>query len=73
MARRYVLPSGLVLEVGALNSNILRTGAKEYPGMGMTSNAALADVAGELAWDESGERQRAVKERSSSSSRVCCR
>lgn len=50
MGRRYTLPSGLVLELCALNSSSLETGPKFLAGMGRVEEAAFNKVAGEFRW-----------------------
>jgi hypothetical protein len=50
MGRRYTLPSGLVLEICALNSSSLETGPKFLAGMGRVEEAAFNKVAGEFQW-----------------------
>jgi len=52
MGRRFTLPSGLVLEVCALNSSSLETGPKFLAGMGRIEEAAFADVTKQLGWAE---------------------
>lgn len=52
MGRRYVLPSGLVLDLCALNSSSLETGKNFLAGMGRIQEGAFADVAGMLGWSE---------------------
>lgn len=50
MARRFGLPNGMVLEICALNSSSLETGAKFLAGMGRTDEAAFNKAAATLAW-----------------------
>jgi hypothetical protein len=51
MGRRFTLPSGLVLEVCAVNSSSLETGPKFLAGMGQIEQAAFSEVASEFKWD----------------------
>ena len=50
MGRRYQLPCGLTLEIGALNSNALEQGKNFLAGMGRTEEGAFAKVENELGW-----------------------
>ena len=52
MGRRYVLPSGLVLEICALNSSSLETGKQFLAGMGRIEENAFTDIANEFKWQE---------------------
>ncbi|PRP96462.1 3',5'-cyclic adenosine monophosphate phosphodiesterase CpdA [Enhygromyxa salina] len=50
MARRFICPNGLVLEVGGLNSSSLEQGSNWLAGMGRVNDAALTDIAETLEW-----------------------
>lgn len=50
MARRFLLPCGLVFEVAALNSSSLSTGKKFLAGMGKTDEAGWAEASAALGW-----------------------
>lgn len=50
MGRRFVLPSGLTLEIAALNSSSLQTGKKFLAGMGRIDTHALEDISLALQW-----------------------
>jgi predicted phosphodiesterase len=50
MGRRFVLPSGITLDVCALNSSSLASGANFLAGMGRIQENAFSEVAGELQW-----------------------
>jgi 3',5'-cyclic AMP phosphodiesterase CpdA len=50
MARRYALPSGVVVEVCALNSSSLEQGKHFLAGMGRVEEGAFADAASTLRW-----------------------
>lgn len=52
MGRRFVLPSGIVIEACALNSSSLATGKHFLAGMGRITEQSFADVAEELGWKE---------------------
>jgi len=52
MARRYVLPSGIVLEVCALNSSSLETGKNFLAGMGKIDEASFDDIAKRFRWQD---------------------
>ncbi|QIO59967.1 MULTISPECIES: metallophosphoesterase family protein [Rhizobium] len=52
MGRRFVLPSGIVIEACALNSSSLATGRKFLAGMGRIDEASFVDVAKELGWSD---------------------
>lgn len=52
MGRRFVLPSGLTLDVAALNSSSLQTGKDFLAGMGKIEEQALDEIALELDWSE---------------------
>jgi 3',5'-cyclic AMP phosphodiesterase CpdA len=54
MARRFVMPSGLVLDVGGLNTSALETGADWLTGMGRVADGAFSDVELTLGWSEPG-------------------
>jgi len=56
MGRRYVLPSGLVLEVAGLNSSSLETGHSFLAGVGRVNEAAFETVANKLRWNDSTSR-----------------
>lgn len=60
MARRFVCPSGLVLDVGALNSSSLEQGQNWLAGMGRVDDGAFADIAKTLGW-ESGRASMALR------------
>ncbi len=53
MGRRFVLPSGVVLEVCAVNSSSLETGADFLAGMGRIEERAFDKVAKHFRWYES--------------------
>lgn len=50
MGRRFMLPTGLTLEVAALNSSSLQTGRNFLAGMGRIDEHALEDVSNALDW-----------------------
>jgi 3',5'-cyclic AMP phosphodiesterase CpdA len=50
MGRRFALPCGLIVEICALNSSSLETGASFLAGMGRIDEGAFTDVAGRLGW-----------------------
>lgn len=50
MGRRFLLPSGLSLEICALNSSSLSTGEKFLAGMGKIDDASFDKVATDLGW-----------------------
>jgi calcineurin-like phosphoesterase family protein len=50
MGRRFLLPSGLSLEICALNSSSLSTGEKFLAGMGKIDDASFEKVATDLGW-----------------------
>ena len=50
MGRRFALPCGLTIEVCALNSSSLETGANFLAGMGRIDEGAFTDVAQKLGW-----------------------
>lgn len=50
MGRRYLFPSGVSVEIAALNSSSLETGKKFLAGMGRVQEAAFAEVANTLKW-----------------------
>lgn len=50
MARRFVCPNGVCLEIGGLNTSALATGANWLAGMGRVADGAFADVAAALNW-----------------------
>ncbi|MBY5438547.1 metallophosphoesterase family protein [Rhizobium leguminosarum] len=52
MGRRFVLPSGIVVETCALNSSSLATGKNFLAGMGRIDEGSFAEVSGELGWRE---------------------
>jgi predicted phosphodiesterase len=52
MGRRYVFPSGLVVEIAALNSSSLETGKNFLAGMGRIQETAFQHVANELKWHD---------------------
>ncbi|MCA9682516.1 MAG: metallophosphoesterase [Myxococcales bacterium] len=52
MARRFVCPSGVSLEVGALNTSTLAQGRNWLPGMGRLADGAFGDVARRLGWSQ---------------------
>jgi hypothetical protein len=52
MGRRYALPSGVVVEVCALNSSSLEQGKNFLAGMGRVEHAAFSSTATELGWSE---------------------
>ncbi|CDO33209.1 metallophosphoesterase family protein [Mycolicibacterium porcinum] len=50
MGRRFLLPSGLALEVCGLNSSSLETGKNFLAGMGRIQEASFEEVATDLGW-----------------------
>lgn len=55
MGRRFLLPSGLGLEICGLNSSSLETGKEFLAGMGRIEEAAFQEVGNQLHWrDEAG-------------------
>lgn len=52
MGRRFSLPSGITVEICALNSSSLQTGRAFLAGMGRVDEASFGDVAGALGWTE---------------------
>ena len=52
MARRFILPSGIVLETCALNSSSLETGKSFLAGMGKIEEAAFDGIAKKFHWEE---------------------
>lgn len=50
MGRRFLLPSGLSLEICALNSSSLSTGKNFLAGMGKIEEASFGEVAADLGW-----------------------
>jgi hypothetical protein len=60
MARRYVTPNGLVVEVAALNSNSLETGKNYLAGMGRIDEHTFTRVANTLGW-QPGSPSRALR------------
>lgn len=52
MARRFVCPNGVCLELGALNTSALEQGKHWLAGMGRVADGALADVASTLGWSD---------------------
>jgi hypothetical protein len=53
MGRRFLLPSGLSLEICGLNSSSLSTGPNFLAGMGRIQEASFGEVAGDLGWSVS--------------------
>lgn len=53
MGRRYVLPSGMVVEICGLNSSSLMTGKNYLAGTGRIDENAFSGVANELGWTSS--------------------
>lgn len=51
MARRFITPSGVVVDVGGLNTSSLETGKDYLAGMGRTHPTALREVADTLLWN----------------------
>jgi 3',5'-cyclic AMP phosphodiesterase CpdA len=51
MGRRLLLPSGLTLEIAALNSSSLMTGKNFLAGMGRIDEASFEEVRNGLGWD----------------------
>jgi 3',5'-cyclic AMP phosphodiesterase CpdA len=54
MARRFILPSGLVLEVGALNTSALESGKNWLAGMGRIADGAFDEIQSSLSWQGRG-------------------
>jgi 3',5'-cyclic AMP phosphodiesterase CpdA len=52
MGRRLLLPSGVSVDVAALNSNSLETGKNFLAGMGRVQESAFQEVANKLKWEE---------------------
>jgi len=52
MARRFVLPTGLTLEVGGLNSSGLKYGQNDLVGMGRLPDGAFDEIRTELGWSD---------------------
>ena len=52
MGRRYLLPSGVAVEICALNSSSLETGKHFLAGVGRISEGAFEDVASTLGWKD---------------------
>jgi 3',5'-cyclic AMP phosphodiesterase CpdA len=52
MGRRFALPCGLTIEVCALNSSSLETGAKFLAGMGQIDQEAFGDISNQLSWKD---------------------
>jgi predicted phosphodiesterase len=50
MARRFALPSGITIELCAVNSSSLETGKKFLAGMGKVDEAAIGEAAVQLGW-----------------------
>lgn len=50
IARRFVCPNGICLEVGALNTSALEQGKDWLAGMGRVADGAFEDVASTLGW-----------------------
>lgn len=50
MGRRFAMPCGVIVEVCALNSSSLETGANFLAGMGRIDEGAFVDVAQRLGW-----------------------
>lgn len=50
MGRRFLFPSGLAVEIAALNSSSLETGKNFLAGMGRVQETAFKDVADTLKW-----------------------
>ncbi|HLJ27523.1 MAG TPA: metallophosphoesterase [Candidatus Angelobacter sp.] len=50
MGRRYLLPSGVAVEICGLNSSSLETGKNFLAGVGRISEAPFEDVANKLGW-----------------------
>lgn len=61
MGRRYVLPSGVVLEIAALNSSSLETGHNFLAGVGRVNEAAFEHVANELRWNDPAMTSKALR------------
>lgn len=57
MGRRWLLPSGLTLEIAALNSSALKTGKHFLAGMGRIDEAAFEEVRQGLGWPTASEPQ----------------
>jgi hypothetical protein len=52
MARRFVMSSGVLVDVCALNSNNLETGRSYLAGLGRVGGGVFQDVRGALGWDD---------------------
>ena len=52
MARRFVLPNGLTLEIGGLNSSGLKYGQNYLAGMGRLPDGAFDEIRTTLGWSE---------------------
>ncbi|MBO9695911.1 MAG: metallophosphoesterase [Sphingopyxis sp.] len=57
MGRRWLLPSGLTLEIAALNSSSLQTGKNFLAGMGRIDEASLEEVRIGLGWPAASDPQ----------------
>ncbi len=57
MGRRWLLPSGLTLEIAALNSSSLQTGKNFLAGMGRVDQASLEEVRIGLGWPAASDPQ----------------
>ncbi|WP_426256796.1 metallophosphoesterase family protein [Sphingomonas sp. DC2300-3] len=57
MGRRWLLPSGLTLEIAALNSSSLQTGKNFLAGMGRIDEASLEEVRIGLGWPAASDSQ----------------
>jgi predicted phosphodiesterase len=57
MGRRWLLPSGLTLEIAALNSSALKTGKNFLAGMGRIDEASFEEVRQGLGWPTASEPQ----------------
>lgn len=52
MARRFVCPNGVCLEIGGINTSALETGPNWLAGMGRIADGAFTDVASALGWTD---------------------
>jgi 3',5'-cyclic AMP phosphodiesterase CpdA len=61
MGRRYLFPSGVAVEICALNSSSLETGKDFLAGVGRINEAAFEDVATTMRWNEQGIGSKALR------------
>ncbi|HEV3042052.1 MAG TPA: metallophosphoesterase [Candidatus Angelobacter sp.] len=61
MGRRYLFPSGVAVEICALNSSSLETGKNFLAGVGRINEAAFEEVANTIGWKEQGIGSKALR------------